>query len=58
VLRKNGRPLLVEKLFVELTINHGAENYPENCMGKECWIELSYQDIEWLEKEMEWIYGW
>jgi hypothetical protein len=58
LLRKNGSPLMVELPYVDLALGNGAERYPEICLNGECWIELSYKDLERLEDEMDWVFGW
>lgn len=58
LLKKDGRPLLVELPYVDQAISRGAEAYPETCSDSECWVELNYKDLAWLENELDWIYGW
>lgn len=57
-LRKDGRPLLVELPYIDTALMNGAENLPEYCSGTECWVEMNYEDLDTLENEMEWVFGW
>ncbi len=59
VLRKNGRPLVVESPYVEQALQGGAEPYPETCAGDaQCWVEIPEESLPELESELEWLFGW
>lgn len=59
VLCKEGRPLIVELPYVDQALSHGAEYYPVVCTSdSQCWIELTAEQLEVIEDELEWVYGW
>lgn len=59
ILRKNGRPLIVESDHVDEALMHGAESYPVVCNPElQCWLEVPEDAYSLIQEEMDWCFEW
>ncbi len=59
VLRRDGRPVVVDAAHVNLAIQNGAEPYPEDCTADgKCWIKFDSGEMADLEDQLEWVFDW